>query len=130
MGGELHPFVQRIDNWLNSQNPKKSRSSLARDASIPEGTIKGWFNRQSLPNIDHAKKIADAMGVTVDYLLTGEEIISQQDDPLYRGICKHLKEFSYRQLVKIEGMLLALRYQTLEEQKEIEAGDARHVASG
>ena len=49
---------------------------LSVDTGIPQATLSDWKRGRSIPKIDKLKKIADYLGVTVDYL-SGKE---QSDD--------------------------------------------------
>jgi transcriptional regulator with XRE-family HTH domain len=50
---------------------------LASLTGISKKTLDNYLNvRENMPSADIAVKIAHALGVTVEYLVTGEEIIS------------------------------------------------------
>lgn len=46
---------------------------VSKDTGIARSTLSDWKNGESTPKQDKLKKIADYFGVTVDYLMTGEE---------------------------------------------------------
>lgn len=46
---------------------------ISKDIGIATSTFSDWKNGKSTPKQDKLKKIADYFGVTVDYLMTGEE---------------------------------------------------------
>ena len=46
---------------------------LYRKTNIPKGTFSSWKNRNIIPRADEAFLIADALNVTVEYLLTGSD---------------------------------------------------------
>lgn len=46
---------------------------VAKATGISQSTFSNWKVRKNLIRGDKAKKIADYFGVTVDYLMTGEE---------------------------------------------------------
>ena len=55
---------------------KKQNTSfewLYQKTKVPKGTFSSWRTRSILPRADVAYKIAEALGVTVEYLLTGRE---------------------------------------------------------
>jgi transcriptional regulator with XRE-family HTH domain len=52
---------------------KTSFEWLYRKTKVAKGTFSSWKTRNVLPRADEAFKIAEALGVTVEYLLTGRE---------------------------------------------------------
>ncbi len=44
--------------------------------NISVNTIRGWFSKDLTPDVFNAVKIAKALNVTVEYLVTGEQPIS------------------------------------------------------
>lgn len=57
-----------------------SQNALEREVGLPRNTICKWD--KSVPSADKLKMVADYFGVTVDYLLTGEEKESPQTEGL------------------------------------------------
>ncbi len=45
-----------------------SQSELAAATGIPAGTIKNWEQDRRVPRLDHAARVARALGVTIDEL--------------------------------------------------------------
>ncbi len=84
-------FWSRIDDATKGVY---SRKSLASDIGVSVSTISMWKNRQNYPSADIAVKIAKKLGVSVEFLVTGESI---SDDLLLIKIrnspqLKHLME--------------------------------------
>ncbi|SHM96129.1 DNA-binding transcriptional regulator, XRE-family HTH domain [Anaerosporobacter mobilis DSM 15930] len=48
-------------------------SDVARISGITKSTFSDWKNGRSNPKNEKLKKIADCLGTTVDYLMTGKE---------------------------------------------------------
>lgn len=48
---------------------KMSQTELGKKALIPQTTISDWENSKSYPNVEEAKRLARALGVTVAELL-------------------------------------------------------------
>jgi transcriptional regulator with XRE-family HTH domain len=46
---------------------------LYRKTRIPKGTYSSWKNRNIIPRADEAFRIAEALKVSVEYLLTGAD---------------------------------------------------------
>ena len=53
---------------------------VAGKIGVSERTFRGWLSRKIMPNADQACAIAKALGVTVEYLVTG----SDSTDPWLR----------------------------------------------
>jgi len=56
---------------------KTSFEWLYQKTKVAKGTFSSWKTRNLLPRADVAFKIAEALGVTVEYLLTGREQYKQ-----------------------------------------------------
>lgn len=54
-------------------------SVVAKETGISNMTFSDWKNGKSTPKADKMKKIADYFGVTVDYLMTGENEIESNN---------------------------------------------------
>ena len=52
---------------------KTSFEWLYRKTKVAKGTFSSWKTRNVLPRVDVAFRIAEALGVTVEYLLTGRD---------------------------------------------------------
>lgn len=63
----LTPWGERIMAWLDG----RSRTGLAKEADLSERTL-GDIIHKTTPAADKAVKIAQAMGTTVEYLMTGQ----------------------------------------------------------
>ena len=58
---------------------KMYANTVAKATGIPASTFTDWKMGRSKPKIDKMQKIADYLGVTVDYLMTGEN--KQPEEP-------------------------------------------------
>ena len=56
---------------------KTSFEWLYRKTKVAKGTFSSWKARNMFPRVDVAYKIAEALGVSVEYLLTGIEQFKQ-----------------------------------------------------
>ena len=72
------------DGWVNAEffwkmvkkEVERQRTSfewLYRKTRIPKGTFSSWKNRNVIPRADEAIRIAQALEVSVEYLLTGTD---------------------------------------------------------
>lgn len=66
---------ERIEKLRREQ--KISQGKLEKQLEFSNGSISKWKN--SMPTPDRLKKVADHFGVTVDYLMTGEEASEKKE---------------------------------------------------
>jgi transcriptional regulator with XRE-family HTH domain len=64
-------FVSRIDQILQDKNLK--RAALCADLDLSQTAITDWARRNTIPAGDICLKIADYLGVSMEWLLTGKE---------------------------------------------------------
>ena len=64
-------IVERIDELLKKRG--ESRVSLAEALEIKPQNISAWYTRGTIPAGDICLKIADYLGVSMEWLLTGKE---------------------------------------------------------
>ena len=65
-------FWQRAKRLIQSQNT--TQEWVANHCGIEPDKFRRWVSRPIMPNADQATMIANALGVTVEYLVTGKEI--------------------------------------------------------
>jgi transcriptional regulator with XRE-family HTH domain len=63
-------LLERIDQ-LRLEHGKMSVNKLEREAGLTRGSMSKWDDHQ--PSYDKLKKVADYFGVSVEYLLSGDE---------------------------------------------------------
>lgn len=52
---------------------RMSQAKLAEEVGVTEKTINHWLKGRRIPNMGKLEKLANALGTTVTYLLTGKE---------------------------------------------------------
>jgi len=67
----ITPLVKRIDSVLESQ--QKGRKELMEAIGVSHNAISSWNTRETIPAADIALRIADYLGVSVRWLVTGED---------------------------------------------------------
>ena len=80
---------------------------LSSETGIPKGTLDCYLGtRASIPPADIAVKIANALNVTVEYLITGQETKKHEKllDPNIRTIIKILVELNEKDIKTILGL--------------------------
>ena len=88
---------------------------LSAKTDIAKGTLDCYLGaRASMPPADIAVKIANALGVTVEYLVTGQEPKSQYKlfDHNIRSIIQILVELSEKDIETILGLSTILKNQS------------------
>lgn len=76
----MSEFVERIDCMLKKKNIK--RVSMCEDIGIDTSIITAWNKRNTIPAADTTLKIADYLGVSARWLVTGEEEKTQDSATL------------------------------------------------
>ena len=64
-------FWKRTNKLIKDKNSKQE--NIAQECDIPYQTFRSWVTRQTFPDALQAYKIAQALGVSVEYLVTGED---------------------------------------------------------
>lgn len=84
--------------WKNvsqiMKNKKISQETLCENIGISVWTLRGSISKQIFPRVDVAKQIADYLGTSVDFLLTGKESNEYKErlDNLKNSILKIVQE--------------------------------------
>jgi transcriptional regulator with XRE-family HTH domain len=87
---------------------------LSAKTGIPKGTLDCYLGvRASMPPADIATKIANALDVTVEYLVTGQEIKKQDKllDHNIRSINQILLELNEKDIKTILGLAKIIKNQ-------------------
>lgn len=86
-------FVERLESEMKRNN--LSRYALAKKSGVTIYAISGYFNRDhKIPRADNAVAMAQVLGVTVEYLITGESDLVKivKDNPYkYKMRCNNKK---------------------------------------
>lgn len=69
---------ERIENLRKSQ--KISQGKLEAELGFSNGSISKW--KKSMPTPDRLQKLAEYFGVTLEYLMTGEDTRYSDEDAL------------------------------------------------
>lgn len=64
-------FWNKVKDLIKKNN--LTQKEFSTKLGLPERTIETWINRNTSPDVFTAQKIALHLGVSIDYLLTGEE---------------------------------------------------------
>lgn len=80
-----------------SRKQKKSQLQLANYLGYSKGAVSQWYNGLTEPNVETLVRISKFFNVSLNYLLTGEEI---NDD------CIVIKKSKYNKILSISKSLL------------------------
>jgi len=70
-------FWDNVLNLLNKQ--EKSQKWLADVSKVGKTAINSGITRKSSPSADNAFRIAKSLGTSIEYLVTGKDVISDGD---------------------------------------------------
>lgn len=90
--------------WTTALSIMKERGvrqvDLTHAVGCSKGTVNAWIKRDTLPQAESAVKIADYLGVTVRYLVTGERS-EDELSPLEQRLLEVCKGLSDPQMHKV-----------------------------
>ena len=67
----MNDFLTNLKDVLSYQNLTQKELAAMTDISV--NTIRGWFSKNLTPDVFTAVKIAQALNVSVEYLVLGKE---------------------------------------------------------
>lgn len=73
-------FISRIEELLKSRRIQKNK--MLSDLNLSVNSFTNWKNRGTVPSGDTLQKIADYFGVSVEYLLNGQEKKPSENEDL------------------------------------------------
>ena len=80
---------------------------LVRGVGCSKGTVHAWIKRDTLPPADRAVKIAELLGVSVRYLVTGqrqEGELEPREKELLR-VCSILRDDKFEAVLKVARIM-------------------------
>ena len=105
----MNTFLRMVDELLHEKGRK--RPWLAQETGINLSTINTWFASDRPPRADVAFKIAQALEVPLEVLLTGERTpVARYSDEMLNGIVTYLEDMDHEGLVRIDAILRTLAY--------------------
>ena len=88
---------------------------LYRKTEIPKGTFSSWKNRNTIPRADEAFLIANALNVSVEYLLTG---VDQPTTTSNRSVQELTETVPFFDDFDLQTLLAAVRAMTIRYQSK------------
>ena len=92
-------FWKMVKKEVERQNT--SFEWLYRKTNIPKGTFSSWKNRDIIPRADEALLIAQALNVSVEFLLTGVDKPAELSNPIVNEITQIIPFFDNNDLQTI-----------------------------
>ena len=94
----MHLFFKRVRYKLTDQDRK--RSWLLSRTGIKPSTWSSWEKWNRLPPLEQALAIAEALGVDLEFLVTGKEspLDMRRNSTLIQQICRQLEHLTEGQL--------------------------------
>jgi transcriptional regulator with XRE-family HTH domain len=94
----MNDFWQRFDKEL--KNNSKTYTFMCNELHITNAVMSNWKSRGVFPAADIALKMADLLGVSLEYLLYGTEPDSEKAE--LKAEVRQLKECLTQALAKLE----------------------------
>jgi transcriptional regulator with XRE-family HTH domain len=109
----MYSFLENLDNELKLRH--LNHSWIAKKINVGTSTISTWFNENRPPRLDLAHKIAEALNISLDYLITGKEfeIKKVYKDSITNELCEYLDSLEHDELVEARTVLKYIRYMKL-----------------
>lgn len=106
----MDSFVDRIN--LSLKKLHISKGKFYEDLGLANNTSTNWSKRGTVPSADVALRIADYLGVSVRYLITGED----NEIPIrIREVVELCRELDDKELETVCSMLRGLQKRDLSE---------------
>jgi hypothetical protein len=105
----MESFFKRVDVKLIEL--EKKRSWLLAQAKIKPSTWSSWVRFGRMPPADSAVAVADTLGVSVEFLVTGRETVFdlRRGNPMALQIGLQLLELNEQQLRRVTTLVNTLR---------------------
>jgi transcriptional regulator with XRE-family HTH domain len=103
-------FWQMVKKEVSAQNT--SFEWLYQKTRIAKGTFSSWKSRGTFPNADEALRIAGALGVSLNYLLTGTDCTPERPHKEIEKIIENLALMDENDLAAVGALVetMAKRY--------------------
>ena len=103
MGAYMHKFYKRVHTKLIELELK--RSWLLAQTDIKPSTWSSWEKHGRMPPAERAVAIAEVLGLTVEFLVTGREtpLDMRGSNPLISQISTQMLEMSEVQLRRVQS---------------------------
>ena len=99
-------FWEIVTNEVKRQ--RTSYEWLYRKTQIPQGTFSSWKNRKTIPRADEAFLIAEAIKVSVEYLLTGTDKLREPSNTAAQEIIERIPFFDNNDLQTLLATVRAM----------------------
>jgi len=128
-----------MDFWTRLKEEIKAKNTtqewIARKVGVPFGTFRKWLNRKTYPNIQIGHEIAELLGTSVEYLLTGVKVrvetkIEAETEGLSDVEQQLMRAYRKLSIADKENVMLAVnawigkrRYKLLEQSPDVDINE-------
>lgn len=98
----MNVFLEHLKDEMAYQNILQKE--LAERIGVSVNTIRGWFSKDIIPDVLLAKKIADILNVSVEYLINGDTLSKTESELVH--FFRHIKP-SHQPIVTTLARLLS-----------------------
>lgn len=120
-------FMASIMFWVRTnellKSLKMSQIDLASKAGISINTIRGWSHKGLFPNAYESVKIAEILGTTVEYLVTGKDI-----KPTISPFSEDLPQYDWLTDKRKSAVIEFYKFQVHEQDKEFTEISGKQMA--
>lgn len=72
-----------MDEKVRPDGEKVTKSWLAHEIGVAQSTAEMWFINESMPNVIYLDRICKLFGVSLDFIVRGEENAKPKERKLY-----------------------------------------------
>lgn len=112
-------FVERIDQKLKEKNLK--RVAMLEDIGIDTSIMTAWKKRGTIPSGDVCIKIAEYLGVSVEWLVRGTERTAEKEEynKEEKKLIEKIRDLTPQQRESIDILLDGYTMANMEEFKKV-----------
>ncbi len=111
-------FQQRMNELFRREayrraadGEKMTRQDYADRVGTTVNSLRGWLSGSGQPDADTLARIAEAEGVTVDWLVGRTSDPTETDDPQRARLIQRIRDADFETLAKLEQFANFLEYQ-------------------
>lgn len=107
----MRELFDRYAYKMAADGEKMTRQDYADHIGTTVNSVRGWLSGSGQPDVDTLARIAEAEGVTVDWLVGRKIEPEAGDDPQRARLIQKIREADFETLAKLEQFANFLEYQ-------------------